>query len=88
MPWWLWWLCWCYIYDSKQKHKELHTSERTIVPRTVIFETGSETFSIPFFSNTFKINKRDVQLWYKTHMGKGKEHKWIIQQKLAIVKIR
>ena len=37
MPWWLWWLCWCYIYDSKQKHKELHTSERTIVPRTVIF---------------------------------------------------
>ena len=25
------------IYDSKQKQKELHTSERTIVPRTVIF---------------------------------------------------
>ena len=25
------------IYDSKQKHQELHTSEHTIVPRTVIF---------------------------------------------------
>ena len=25
------------IYDSKHKHQELHTSERTIVPRTVIF---------------------------------------------------
>ena len=27
----------CYIFDSKQKHQEFHTSERTIVPRTVIF---------------------------------------------------
>ena len=26
------------IYDSKQNHQELHTSERTIVPRTVIFD--------------------------------------------------
>ena len=25
------------MYDSKQKRQELHTSERTIVPRTVIF---------------------------------------------------
>ena len=25
------------MYDPKQKHQELHTSERTIVPRTVIF---------------------------------------------------
>ena len=25
------------IYDSKQKHPALHTSEHTIVPRTVIF---------------------------------------------------
>ena len=31
MKWW--WL----IYDFKQKHPSLHTSERTIVPRTVIF---------------------------------------------------
>ena len=29
--------CWCWIYDPKQKHQELHTSERTIVPRTFIF---------------------------------------------------
>ena len=29
--------CWCWIYDPKQKHQALHTSERTIVPRTVIF---------------------------------------------------
>ena len=29
--------CWCWIYDSKQKRPALHTSERTIVPRTVIF---------------------------------------------------
>ena len=33
MKWW----CWCLIYDSKQKLPALHTSERTIVPRTVIF---------------------------------------------------
>ena len=32
--------CWCWIYDSKQKHQALHTSERTIVPRTVIFYNG------------------------------------------------
>ena len=25
------------VHDPKQKHQELHTSERTIVPRTVIF---------------------------------------------------
>ena len=25
------------IYDPRQKHQELHTSERTIVPRAVIF---------------------------------------------------
>ena len=25
------------MYDPKQNHQELHTSERTIVPRTVIF---------------------------------------------------
>ena len=30
--WWLWWM-----YDSKQKRPALHTLERTIVPRTVIF---------------------------------------------------
>ena len=29
--------CWCWIYDPKQKQPELHTSEHTIVPRTVIF---------------------------------------------------
>ena len=29
------------MYDSKQKHQELHTSERTIVPRTVIFVPGT-----------------------------------------------
>merc|ERR1712016_248846 len=29
------------IYDSKQKRPALHTSERTIVPRTVIFDVGS-----------------------------------------------
>ena len=29
--------CWWWIYDSKQKRPALHTSERTIVPRTVIF---------------------------------------------------
>ena len=28
--------CWCWIYDPKQKQPELHTSEHTIVPRTVI----------------------------------------------------
>ena len=27
-----------WIYDSKQKHPALHTSERTFVPRTVIFD--------------------------------------------------
>ena len=27
------------IFDPKQKYQELHTSERTIVPRTVIFDT-------------------------------------------------
>ena len=27
----------CWIYDPKQKHQTLHTLERTIVPRTVIF---------------------------------------------------
>ena len=32
---------WCWIYDPKQKRQALHTSERTIVPRTVIF------FNIP-----------------------------------------
>ena len=29
---------WCWIYDPKQKRQALHTSERTIVPRTVIFK--------------------------------------------------
>ena len=29
--------CWCWIYDPKQKHQALHTSERTFVPWRVIF---------------------------------------------------
>ena len=33
--------CWCWIYDSKQTRPALHTSERTIVPRTVIFKVCS-----------------------------------------------
>ena len=31
------------IYDSKQKQPALHTSERTIVPRTVIFGLFKDT---------------------------------------------
>ena len=34
------------IYDSKQKHQELHTSERTIVPRTVIFSSEGALYVI------------------------------------------
>ena len=29
------------IWPHKQKHPELHTSERTIVPRIVIFRLGT-----------------------------------------------
>ena len=34
------------IYDPKQKHQELHTSERTIVPRTVIFSSEGALYVI------------------------------------------
>ena len=42
----------CWIYDPKQKHQELHTSERTIVPRTVIFLSDSVGWPDPEFSGT------------------------------------
>ena len=32
------------MYDPKQKHQKLHTSERTIVPRTVIFSFTPNPF--------------------------------------------
>ena len=35
--------CWCWIFDPKQKHQALHTSELTIVPRTVIFIDQNDT---------------------------------------------
>ena len=35
--------CWSWIYNSKQKQRALHTSERTIVPRTVIFKRRKKT---------------------------------------------
>ena len=39
-----WWTgsrrrCWCWWCDPFQQHQELHTSERTIIPRMVIFWT-------------------------------------------------
>ena len=34
------------IYNSKQKYQELHTSERTIVPRTVIFSSEGALYVI------------------------------------------
>ena len=34
------------IYDSKQKRLALHTSERTIVPRTVIFSSEGALIAI------------------------------------------
>ena len=34
----------CWIYDPKQKHQALHTSEHTIVPRTVIFSIEKERY--------------------------------------------
>ena len=37
-----WWCC-CWIFDSKQKRPGLHTSERTIVPRTVIFSEAGHS---------------------------------------------
>ena len=45
--------CWWWIYDSKQKRPALHTSERTIVPRTVIFfgGVGESVLRISFFSS-------------------------------------
>ena len=45
--------CWCLIYDSKQKRPALHTSERTIVPRTVIFSSEGALIAItPLFEHT------------------------------------
>ena len=35
------WQVSCLIWPHKHKHPELNTSERTIVPRTVIFRLGS-----------------------------------------------
>ena len=40
------------IYDPKQKHQELHTSERTIVPRTVIFSSEGALVAVPPYDYT------------------------------------
>ena len=52
------------IYDSKQKRPALHTSERTIVPRTVIFIVDtwlsgllSRKIKFPLHKNLFLLDK-------------------------------
>ena len=42
---------------SKQKHQEVHTSERTIVPRTVIFFFDLEAQSDIGWPTTLKIEQ-------------------------------
>ena len=58
-------------YDSKQKHQEIHTSERTIVPRTVIFSSEGALYVIlpydypaahPLFEHTPVLNN-NFEYW-------------------------
>ena len=58
------------IYDSKQKRLPLHTSERTIVPRTVIF---CNKYFWPFWSKMAIFVYRHPQTWLniKFHIWGG-----------------
>ena len=64
---------WCWIYDPKQKRQALHTSERTIVPRTVIFSSEGALIAItpydypahPLFEHTPVLdNNLNIMLWW------------------------
>ena len=69
-----------WIYDSKQKHPALHTSERTFVPQTVIF-TFKGIFQLALIAFLTALTALTAFL---TAFQEANEHKYFLKYDIKI----